>query len=56
MGHIGDQVAERQTDLVRAALRAGQGITPLRGEPPTMDDLERAHASPGEDTSPAQAS
>jgi AcrR family transcriptional regulator len=56
MGHIGDQVAERQTDLVRAALRAGQGITPLRGEPPTMDDLERAHASPGPDTSPAQAS
>lgn len=42
MGHVNPQVAERQIDLVRAALSAGHGGAPLRGEPPTMGDLEQA--------------
>jgi hypothetical protein len=42
LGHVNPAVAERQLDLVRAALSASHGGAPLRGEPPTMDDLEKA--------------
>jgi hypothetical protein len=34
-------VAMRQLDLVRAAISAPGIATPLRGQPPTLEDLER---------------
>jgi AcrR family transcriptional regulator len=47
--HINPQIAERQLDLARAALRPGAGAEPLRGSAPTMEDFQRAlHAGAGE--------
>ncbi len=38
-------IAERQMDLVRAALVPPSGGGTLRGRRPTIDDIERAHAA-----------
>lgn len=35
----------RQLDLIRAAISARAADRPLRGRPPTLDDIERAQAS-----------
>jgi AcrR family transcriptional regulator len=40
--HINPQIAERQLDLVRAALRPDVGAEPLRGQAPSIDDFQRA--------------
>lgn len=40
--HVNPDVAQRQLDLIRSALRPDE--RPLRGRPPTMEDLEQAHA------------
>jgi AcrR family transcriptional regulator len=43
---VDPEIARRQLDLVKAAISApGAAIVPLRGRPPTADDLERAHGS-----------
>jgi AcrR family transcriptional regulator len=44
LAQVNPEFAERQFDLVRAALSASHGGGPLRGSPPTIDDLDRAHA------------
>jgi AcrR family transcriptional regulator len=42
--HIDPEVGMRQLDLVRAAITApGIAHQPLRGRPPAVEDLERAH-------------
>jgi AcrR family transcriptional regulator len=43
-------IVGRHLDLVRAAISAQNAERPLRGRPPTLEDIERAHPSP-----PAQA-
>jgi AcrR family transcriptional regulator len=41
--HVDPEIGMRQLDLVRAAITAeGQPVRPLRGQPPTPEDLERA--------------
>ncbi|MGH2928885.1 MAG: hypothetical protein ACRDL8_11840, partial [Solirubrobacteraceae bacterium] len=39
--HVNPEVAMRQLDLVRAAISARGHDRPLRGRPPTAEDLER---------------
>lgn len=39
--HVSPEVSRRQIDLVRAALSAGGEPQPLRGRPPTLEDLEQ---------------
>jgi AcrR family transcriptional regulator len=51
--HVNPQIADRQLDLVRAALSAGHGGGPLRGAPPTIDDLHRAHPAAASTAPPA---
>jgi AcrR family transcriptional regulator len=38
--HVNPDVAIRQIDLVRAAITAHDDLRPLRGQPPTIEDLE----------------
>jgi AcrR family transcriptional regulator len=38
---VNPQIAERQLDLVRAALRPDAGAQPLRGRTPTLEDVQR---------------
>jgi AcrR family transcriptional regulator len=44
--HVNPQIAERQLDLVRAALRPDAGAQPLRGSRPTLEDVQRAFPPP----------
>jgi hypothetical protein len=39
-------VVTRQLDLVQAAISADGARRPLRGRPPTLDDIERAFPQP----------
>jgi AcrR family transcriptional regulator len=48
-------LAARQLDLVRAAISTPGAQRPLRGRRPTIEDLERVHALPGEPASPRLA-
>jgi AcrR family transcriptional regulator len=48
--HVNPSIAERQLDLVRAALSTDPASLPLRGRTPTLEDIERAHPS----SAPAQ--
>jgi AcrR family transcriptional regulator len=50
--HVDPDIANRQFDLVRAALSAPSSGEPLRGRPLTLEDMERALAAAAE---PAQA-
>jgi AcrR family transcriptional regulator len=40
--HVNPDVALRQLDLIRSAISAPGAARPLRGAPPSIDDLERA--------------
>ena len=42
--HVNPDVALRQIDLVRAAISAHAHLRPLRGRPPTIEDLEQTVA------------
>jgi AcrR family transcriptional regulator len=42
--HVNPDIALRQIDLVRAAISADRALRPLRGQPPTIDDLEQTVA------------
>ncbi len=44
--HIDPQIAERQLDLVRAALRPDAAAAPLRGRRPTLEDVQRTFPPP----------
>jgi AcrR family transcriptional regulator len=44
--HVNPEIAERQLDLVRAAVTADPGTRPLRGRTPTIQDFERAASTP----------
>lgn len=44
--HIDPGVAERQLDLIRAALAQTGGEQALRGRTPSLDDMERAFGEP----------
>jgi AcrR family transcriptional regulator len=44
--HVNPHIAERQFDLVRAALSPAAATEPLRGDPPTIDDFKRAFPGP----------
>jgi AcrR family transcriptional regulator len=49
--NVNPQIADRQLDLARAALRPDVGAEPLRGRPPTIDDMQRAfHPASGDGT------
>ncbi len=50
--HFDPNLAARQLDLVRAAISTPGAQRPLRGRRPTVEDLERAHALPGEPQTP----
>ena len=39
-------IVPRQLDLVRAAISAGAAERPLRGRPPTLEDIERGLPQP----------
>jgi len=54
--HVNPHIAERQLDLVRAALRPAAATEPLRGRPPTIDDFKRAFPAPGAAAGAAKAS
>jgi AcrR family transcriptional regulator len=45
--HVNPDVALRQLDLIRAAISVPGAERPLRGQPPTMEDLERTAAAVG---------
>lgn len=45
--HVNPDVPLRQLDLILSAIGAPGSIHPLRGEPPTIDDLEKAHPQVG---------
>jgi AcrR family transcriptional regulator len=53
--HVNPGIAERQLDLVRAAVSAGTAGTSLRGRTPTLGDLERAYPDPEPSSEPAAA-
>jgi hypothetical protein len=40
--HVDPSIADRQMDLVRAAISSDPAAMPLRGRAPTLADLERA--------------
>lgn len=44
--HVNPDVALRQIDLVRAAISADRDLRPLRGRPPTIEDLEQSVVLP----------
>jgi AcrR family transcriptional regulator len=44
--HVNPDVALRQIDLVRAAISADREQRPLRGRPPTIEDLEQSVVVP----------
>jgi AcrR family transcriptional regulator len=44
--HVNPDVALRQIDLVRAAISADRELRPLRGRPPTIEDLEQSAVLP----------
>jgi AcrR family transcriptional regulator len=46
--HIDPGIADRQLDLVRAALEANRTTQPLRGRTLTLSDIESAYPPPGE--------
>ncbi len=52
--HVKPDVTLRQLDLVRAAISAPGAQRPLRGSPPSLEDLEQAKAPKGA-AAPAQA-
>src|SRR5947209_832906 len=41
-----EEIVGRQLDLVRAAITPSGADRPLRGRPPTLADVERAHPAP----------
>ncbi|HEY2319694.1 MAG TPA: TetR family transcriptional regulator [Solirubrobacteraceae bacterium] len=43
--HVNRDVALRQLDLIRSAISTPGGERPLRGSPPTVEDLERTAAA-----------
>jgi len=51
--HVNPEVAMRQIDLVRAALRPAAGAPPLRGHPPTLADLQQPAAGDDAKARPA---
>ncbi|MGH2916833.1 MAG: TetR/AcrR family transcriptional regulator [Solirubrobacteraceae bacterium] len=51
--HVNPDVALRQIDLLRAALRSGGEQCPLRGHPPSLSDLDQSLAPPAEPALPA---
>ncbi|HTU95526.1 MAG TPA: TetR family transcriptional regulator [Solirubrobacteraceae bacterium] len=52
--HVNHDVVLRQLDLVRSAISASGVQRPLRGSPPSLEDLEQAKATQGA-AAPAQA-
>jgi AcrR family transcriptional regulator len=44
--HVNPDMAERQLDLVRAALSSDPASQPLRGRAPTVDDMRKAFQKP----------
>jgi AcrR family transcriptional regulator len=50
--HFDPNLAARQLDLVRAAICNPAAQRPLRGRPPSIEDLERAHAVPVDTDAP----
>ena len=46
--HVNPDIALRQIDLVRAAISADRALRPLRGQPPTIEDLESVALPPSE--------
>jgi AcrR family transcriptional regulator len=48
--HLDPEIGDRQLDLVRAAIGLGDAGRPLRGQPPSPEDLERAFPA-GDDPS-----
>ena len=51
--HIDPDVGMRQLDLLWSAIAAPGAERPLRGHPPTVSDLERAHGHSAPGTAPA---
>jgi AcrR family transcriptional regulator len=51
--HLDPAIAERQLDLVRAAICTPGSTRPLRGRQPTIEDFERADAPSGPQPAPA---
>jgi AcrR family transcriptional regulator len=48
--HVDPQIAQRQLDLVRAAISVAAAQQPLRGKAPTIKDFERASATSAQKT------
>jgi AcrR family transcriptional regulator len=51
---VNPDMAERQFDLVRAALSTDPARQPLRGRPPTVEDMRRAFHPPGAGSDPGR--
>jgi AcrR family transcriptional regulator len=54
-GQLDPEIADRQLDLVRAALTAHDTTKPLRGRTPTLEDIEHAYPPDEADRSLAEA-
>jgi AcrR family transcriptional regulator len=52
--HVNPDMAERQFDLVRAALSTDPAQQPLRGRAPTVEDMRRAFHPPGAGSDPGR--
>ena len=53
--HVDPEIADRQLDLVRAALTANDTTKPLRGRTPTLTDIDRAHAAADDEVDQSRA-